>query len=141
MIRNVSPALKEDMKKDIKTKPFALIVDEFNDISVQKYLCDLVRYFGDKKLDITTELLELVILLETNAEAIFQAIQDKLTERGLNMENCLGFACVEASVVLGSHNSVWKRLRAVSPNFVLIKCICHSLVLCPTRHERTTSQY
>ena len=69
-------------------------------------------------------------MLETNAEAIFQAIRGKLTESGLNMENCLGFACDGASVMLGSHNSVWTRLQAVSPNCVLIKCICHSLALC-----------
>ena len=104
-------------------------MDESTDISLQKYLCVLVHYISDKKLVITTELLELVPLLETNAEAIFQAIQDKLTESGLNMENCLGFACDSASVMLGSHNSVWTRLQAVSPNCVLIKCICHSLAL------------
>ena len=57
LIRNViSPALKEDMKKDIKDKWFALIVYESTDISVQKYLSVLVRYFSDKKLAITTEL-------------------------------------------------------------------------------------
>ena len=131
LIRNViSLALKEDMEKDIKDKRFALIVDESTYISVQKYLCVLVRYFSDKKLAITTELLGLVPLLETNAEAIFQAIRGKLTESGLNMENCLGFACDGASVMLGSHNSVWTRLQGVSPNCVLIKCICHSLALC-----------
>ena len=53
-----------------------------------------------------------------------------LTESGLNIESCFGVACDGASVTLGSHNSVWKRLRAVSPNCVLIKCICHSLDLC-----------
>ena len=62
------------MGKVIKNKRFALIVDESTDISVQKYLCVLVRYFGDKKLAITTELLGLVPFLETNEEANFQAI-------------------------------------------------------------------
>ena len=72
LIRNViSPALKENIKKDIKDKRFALIIDDSTDISVQKYLCVLVRYFSDKKLGITTELPGLVLLLETNAEAIF----------------------------------------------------------------------
>ena len=87
-------------------------------------------YFSDKKLVITTELLGVVAFLKTNAEAIFQAIQDKLKESGLNIENCLGFACSGASVMLGSHNLVWTRLQAVLSNCVLIKCICHSLALC-----------
>ena len=118
------------MEKDIKDKLFALIVDESTNISVQKYLCVLVCYFSDKKLGRTTELIGLVPLLETNAEAIFQAIYKKLTENRLNMQNCLGFACNRASVVGGSYDSVWTRLQAVVPNFELIKCICHSLALC-----------
>ena len=103
LVRNViSPALKENTEKDIKDKRFALIIDESTDISVQKYLCVLVRYFSDKKLRITAKLLELVPLLETNAKAIFQAIHEKLTESRLNVENCLGFTCDGASVMVGS---------------------------------------
>ena len=97
---------------------------------MQKYLCVLVPYFSDKKLGTTTELLGSVPLLKTNAKAIFQAIHEKLTESQLNVQNCLGFACNGASVMVGSHNSVTMRLQAVAPNFKLIKCICHSLVLC-----------
>ena len=131
LIKNViSPALKDDTEEDIKNKPYALKLDESTDTSVQKYLCVLVRYFSDKQLAVTTELLGLVPLIESNAEAIFQAFRNKLTDSGLNVENCLGFAYDGASVMVGSHNSVWTRLQGVAPNCVLIKCICHSLALC-----------
>ena len=32
--------------------------------------------------------------------------------------------------MVGCNNSVWSRLKAVSPFFVQLKCICHSLALC-----------
>ena len=51
-------------------------------------------------------------------------------ESRLNVQNCLGFVCGGASVMVGSHNSVWTRLQAAAPNCKLIKCICHSLAFC-----------
>ena len=32
--------------------------------------------------------------------------------------------------MVGEHNSIWSRMKAVAPNCILLKCICHSSPLC-----------
>jgi hypothetical protein len=47
-----------------------------------------------------------------------------------SLVNCIGFATDGASNMVGCNNSVWSRLKTVSPFCVQHKCICHSLALC-----------
>ena len=34
------------------------------------------------------------------------------------------------NTLVGCENSLWTRLKAISPNCVQLKCVCHSLALC-----------
>jgi hypothetical protein len=47
-----------------------------------------------------------------------------------SLANCIGFATDGASNMVGCNNSVWSRLKAVSPFCVQHKCICHSPAFC-----------
>ena len=42
----------------------------------------------------------------------------------------MGFSSDGANTLVGCRNSVWTRLKAISPNGVQLKCVCHSLALC-----------
>lgn len=51
------------------------------------------------------------------------------SEHGLAFTDWIGKACDGAVVMVGEHNSVWLRIKKGSSNFVLNKCVCHSLAL------------
>ena len=40
----VSPALKQELKKDLEGEKFALLVDESTNVGAVKYLCIAIRY-------------------------------------------------------------------------------------------------
>ena len=42
-------AMKHETKKDITGKKFAVLVDESTDLSTQKHMAIVIRYFSEKK--------------------------------------------------------------------------------------------
>eukprot|EP00794_Sanderia_malayensis_P002936 gene2936-biopygen2413 len=126
----VAPAIKEELAKDVKGKTFSVILDESTDISTTKLLCVMVRYHSDSHNKIMTSFVELVPVIEATGETLFQALSSCLVGIGLRIQDCIGYGCNGASVMVGEHNSVWSRLRDVAPNCIQVKCICHSLALC-----------
>ncbi|KAF8777684.1 Zinc finger protein 862 like protein [Argiope bruennichi] len=131
LIKNViSPALKSDLIKDLQEKKYALIIDESINISVQKYLCILVRFWSDRRKEISTQLLGLIPVQEATGENIFNVINEEIKSCGQTLENCIGFASDGAANMVRCNNSVWSKLKTVSPYCVQLRCICHSLALC-----------
>jgi hypothetical protein len=72
----------------------------------------------------------LIPVPECTGEKIFNLIDEEIKRCGQSLANCIGFALDGASNMVGCYNSVWSRLKAVSPFRVQHKCICHSLALC-----------
>ena len=70
----VGRALKEDLKKDVEGKFFSLIVDETTDISTEKDLAIIIRYFSEKQRQVTDCLFEIVSMSSATGENIFNAI-------------------------------------------------------------------
>ncbi|CAH2092806.1 unnamed protein product [Euphydryas editha] len=52
------------------------------------------------------------------------------TQRGLPLDNIIGFASDGCNVVMGPHNSLASRLHSELPGIQIFKCICHSMHLC-----------
>uniref|UniRef100_A0A0N7ZCY6 Uncharacterized protein n=1 Tax=Scylla olivacea TaxID=85551 RepID=A0A0N7ZCY6_SCYOL len=125
----VSPAFKQELRNDIKGEKFAVLVDESTDISTEKHLCIVVRYFSKKEKKIMTELVGLVPVTEATGAVLFNKIKTSVQDIGQSLSNCIGFASDGASVMVGHNNSVWTRIQEESPNCVLMRCICHSLAL------------
>ena len=69
-------------------------------------------------------------MIEANGETLFHALRSCLEGIGLRIQDCISYGCDGTSVVVGEHNSIWSRLRDVSPNCIQVKFICHSLALC-----------
>jgi hypothetical protein len=67
---------------------------------------------------------------EATGEKMFNLIDEEIKRCGQSLANCIGFATDGASNMVGCNNSVWSRLKAVSPFCVQLKCICHLLALC-----------
>ncbi len=68
--------------------------------------------------------------IDATGESLFNAISTLAGDFGMVLSDCIGFASDGASNMVGEHNSVWSRIRNVSPKCVKLKCICHSLALC-----------
>lgn len=126
----MSPALKQELKKDLQGEKFALLVDESTDVGTVKYLCITIRYCSKKEKRIVTELVGLFPVSDATGEALFNVIKTAVTDLDLELGNCTGFASDGASVMTGVKNSVWTRIQQESPDCVQVKCICHSLALC-----------
>lgn len=129
LTKAVSPALKQELRNDIKDEKFAVLVDESTDISTEKHLCIVVRYYSKKEKRIMTELVGLEPVTEATGEVLFDKIKAAVENIGQSLSNCVGFASDGASVMVGQNNSVWTRIQEESPNCVLMRCICHSLAL------------
>ena len=79
---------------------------------------------------IVTAFLGLVDTVHATGEAMFNGLKDCLASFGHDFKDCIGFASDSVSAMVREWNSVWSRVKEVSPNCVLIKCILHSLELC-----------
>ena len=126
LIKNiVLLALKTDID-DFHNKKYAIITDESTDISTQKHLCMLVQFLSDRRKEIVTGFVGLILVQEATGEKMFNLIDEEIKRCGQSLANCIGFARDGASNMVGCNNSVWSRLKAVSPFCVQLKCICHS---------------
>ena len=81
----VSPALKEELIADVQGKKFALIVDESTDVSTAKQLCVILRYYSEVEKKILTAFVDLVPVIHTCADDLFNAIRDCLSDIKLDL--------------------------------------------------------
>jgi len=126
----VFPCLQEDILKDIRTAPFSLIIDESTDVSVIKHLCMCIRYFNENNVSVTTNFLRVVPVIAATAASLFDTIKFFFDDHQVPLSNMIGLGTDGASNLCGCNNSVYTRIKEMSPSCVLVKCICHSLFVC-----------
>jgi hypothetical protein len=89
-----------------------------------------VRFLSDKRTEIVTGFIGVIPVQEATGEEIFNLIDEEIKRCGQSPANYIGLAMDGALNMVGCNNSVWSRLKAVSPFCVQHICICHSLALC-----------
>ena len=89
----------------------------------------VIRYYSKSEKKFVTSFLNLEPVVKTTGKDLFEALKNCLEHSGLKITDCIGFASDGASAMVGEHDCVWPRMKAVLPNFILIKCICHSSAL------------
>uniref|UniRef100_A0A2S2NTP9 Zinc finger protein n=1 Tax=Schizaphis graminum TaxID=13262 RepID=A0A2S2NTP9_SCHGA len=132
IIKNViAPMETSEVIKIIKNQPFSILVDESTDITVNKFMCVLVRFVHPISGNVQTRLLELVCLNATDCSAnnIFKQFEECLKTKDISISNIIGIASDGANVMVGEKNSFVSRLKSCIPNLILMKCICHSSAL------------
>ncbi|XP_044580310.1 uncharacterized protein LOC123262223 [Cotesia glomerata] len=127
----------EDLVNDMKESPYSLIIDESTDISTEKILCIMVRYFSFKKKKLLTTFYRIVKIVDATANGIHSALKLQLEADGLSLKNLVGIGVDGANVMVGVNHSVSSLLRQEVPDIVIIKCICHSLHLCAEKAAET----
>lgn len=121
---------KEKLVQVLKVTKFSVMIDESTDITNGKNLCVIVRYV-DSDFHVKTRLLDLLKVNATDcsAEALFKTFDDLMKKENIPLNNIVGLGCDGASVMVGSQNSFFSRLKQKVPKAVLISCICHSAAL------------
>ncbi|XP_050686987.1 zinc finger protein 862-like [Eriocheir sinensis] len=114
-------------ESDMGQTKFSMIMDESTDLTAEKQLAIVVKYFC--KTVLCTRLLALVPVAEGDAKTLFSALENELTASDLKFENCIGWSADTCSVMHGTHDSVSSRLRNANSNMIIMKCACHSAAL------------
>ena len=90
----------------------------------------LIQFLSVRRKEIVTGFINLILVHEATGEKMFHLTDEEIKRCSQCLANCVGFATDGASNVVGCNNSVWSRLKALSPFCVQLKCIFHSLAMC-----------
>ncbi|KAE9524063.1 hypothetical protein AGLY_015544 [Aphis glycines] len=129
IINILAPFFINNLREDIGTSKYSLLIDESTDISVLKFLGMAIIYYSRDKNDIVTTFFALEQLGECNAQAIVDAMKSALQKYNLDIKNLIGIGSDNASVMVGINKGVYAILKQENPNLILIRCVCHSLQL------------
>ncbi len=127
--RVISPAFKADLKNQLCGQKFVVRLDEATDIGVTKHLCLVVRYLSRDIATIETQFLDLVPMLHSTRDDLFDALTVTLKQFNMDLKDCIGVGSDGTSVMVGVQDSLWTRIKACNPDVILIRYICHSLSL------------
>lgn len=130
IVNNVTGSFSfETTLKLLNTNKFSLIVDESTDTGVIKHLSLVARLCT---LHVVEDIfLGLIPVPDGTADGLYRTIVDFFIKYNVDWkQNLIGFASDGASCMMGVHNSLSTKLKSHIPNLFLMKCTCHSFVLC-----------
>lgn len=140
LIKNVlGPSMLEALIEEMGDFPYSIIIDESTDLSTQKVLCIMVRFFLHKTRQVVTTFYRIIKVIECDAKSVHEAIINKLKKDGLKIENMIGVGVDGANVMVGKHNSVTAILKRELPDLIIVKCVSHSLHLCAEKAAEITT--
>lgn len=141
IIRNVlAPHFKSALREDIGDTNYSLEIDESTDISVQKYLGLVIRYYSRSMKKIMTTFLSITELETADARGIVSGIVKTIQDIGLILQNMVGLGTDNASVMVGINNGVHQILKEEYglEHLILVRCVCHSLQLAVSHASEET---
>jgi len=111
---------------------FSILLDESMDITKEEQFLCYIRYFDHLKSEIRTSFVKIIPLKNQNGAQIFLEVKKYLTNKGLELEKCIGFRCDGASNMTGYRKGVYSFLLKPNPFLVLRHCANHRLALAHT---------
>lgn len=121
---------------NVKKNKFSLLIDETTDISTEKSLAMVVRFYDDHNKKVSDNFFGLLKLTDSTAESIFSAVIDHFKKLDIPIENLVGFAADNAAVMQGNRIGVQARFKEILPNIYTLDCVCHSVHLCASAAAR-----
>ncbi|XP_046805926.1 protein ZBED8-like [Lucilia cuprina] len=131
IIQNVlSREEKENLIRKLQIYKFSVLLDESTDVSSQKTMCLLVRYYDEEQEKTFVQLLELIhVGADCTAEALYGLFKKCILSFNIRFDNIIGPCCDGANVMVGQNNSFASRLLKDNPDVITIKCICHTAAI------------
>lgn len=124
---SLGPFCTKDLVDLINVEKIALIIDETTDISTNKSLILIVRFFYNYK--VVDRILDLVDVHSSTAEDIYNNILSVFAVNKVSMENIIAFSADNASTMMGRSAGVQAKLKTKLPHLFSIGCTCHKLHL------------
>ena len=109
---------------------FSIIPDETTDVSTEKQLGICVVYFDESDMKIVTRFFDMVSVVDSTANGLYQAIKNAFNEKAIPMENIIGYSSDTTNVMFGEQHSVVSLLKQDVPHVLAVKCSCHLIHLC-----------
>jgi hypothetical protein len=143
---NIIDHIAKEMRKKIvqhllDKKKISVLVEKSTTISNKPILVLCLRCAMSCNSPVQTSFWDLIELPAATAASIQEAILTNLDSHGLTekylRDNFIGFACDEASVMLGRKNGVAVGLQKIFPNLIIWHCANHrqELAVHDTRNE------
>ncbi|KAJ8915278.1 hypothetical protein NQ315_014786 [Exocentrus adspersus] len=120
----------DSISKKFQNQYYSLIVAETTDISNKKSLVIVARYFDTLQNKCRDSFIGLIRVLSADSEGLFNGICNYLKELNIPLNNLVGLAADNVSVMMGNISRVQARFRAILPNIFVMGCVCHSFNLC-----------
>ncbi|OAF71367.1 hypothetical protein A3Q56_00859 [Intoshia linei] len=110
-------------------EPLSVIVDESTDVSCDKHMYFVVRYFSKRHNTIVSRFIGLVKVDRTDAQTLYNVVLKFFSDISINIKLCSAIGTYGTNNLCGTHNSLYSKLKTLIPNIILVKCISHSLHL------------
>ncbi|XP_068244854.1 uncharacterized protein [Palaemon carinicauda] len=148
VIKTMGRTVTNSLAKKLRTSKFSVIMDESTDVSTIKSCAVIVRFYDSSVQKITTAMLDLVNIYDSDNNAqgstgqnLYSLLINTLTKYDIPLSNFIGFAADGASNIMGEHNSLCSRLKHLLPGLTVFKCIYHSIHLCSSGAAKTLPRH
>lgn len=91
---------------------FSIIIDETTDISTQKELAIVCRFYDKEQKKVVSHFYNMIPITDSTAESLYRAVLSLLSEDNISLSNLIEFAADTTNVMFGGRNSVATRLKA-----------------------------
>ena len=118
----------------MKATKFSIIPDETTDVSAEKQLGVVVIYCNSNSVDVYTQIFNLVPIEDCTAKGICAAIKNSFHDKGISMNNLIGYSSDTTNVMLGNKESVVALLKEDYRNVIAVRCSCHMIHLFYVHH-------
>ena len=115
---------------NLKKTFFSIIMDETTDISSEKLLAIVVRFFCAKEKRVKSQFLKLLEVAESDADTLVQALTSFFNKNQIPLSNIISYMSDTTNVTFGQQHSVVTLLKGITPHLYTMKCLCHSGHLC-----------
>ena len=97
------------------------------------------RYINSSTGLVTTGFVDFAVCNQATAANTFDKLDEKMKIYDINWSNCIAFSSDNASVMMGKHNSIYKRISELSPHVYPVGCACHLTHLCASKAAKELS--
>jgi hypothetical protein len=90
---------------------YSLLLDGSTDISTEKHVCVVVRYFFNTRRQLRTDMLGLLTLSDSTALGLYDKLIEFLRRNQIDLQKCIGTAADGASVMVGRNHSPFMLMK------------------------------
>uniref|UniRef100_A0ABD2XBD5 DUF4371 domain-containing protein n=1 Tax=Trichogramma kaykai TaxID=54128 RepID=A0ABD2XBD5_9HYME len=132
----LAPQWKLRLLEILKCNKFSIIVDESTDVTVEKSMCIIVRFYDPSLKKIVEVIWDLIKIYEhenSSCDAVQTTERILKSFEGIPLTNMVAYCSDTCHVMMGPNNSVAQKLKETIPGIIIVKCSCHIENLCTRR--------